>query len=236
MHEVYTITEIRWENERTRTLVCDRPLPAEPGQFVMLWLPGVDERPFSIAGADPLSLTVAAVGPFSRALHELKAGDRVWVRGPLGQGFRLQGRRVLLAGGGYGMAPLGFLARTALAAGLNVEVCLGAKSGGELLGERELALRGIPFRVVTEDGSRGVTGRITEITAAAIESRRPDCVYACGPAGMLAALEEQCVRYGLPYQFSWEAVMRCGMGLCGRCETHRPGWLACLDGPVETRL
>ena len=118
MHQTFTITEIHCENYRTKTLVFDRSLPSEPGQFVMAWLPTIDERPYSIAGADPFSMTVVAVGPFSEALHALQLGDRVWIRGPLGQGFRLPaqvaGEYILLAGGGYGVAPLCFLAQRAV--------------------------------------------------------------------------------------------------------------------------
>ena len=83
------IVEIRAENEQTKTFVLDGALDAAPGQFVMAWLPGVDEKPFSLADADPVTLTIAAVGPFSRALHGLAVGERIWLRGPLGKGYQL---------------------------------------------------------------------------------------------------------------------------------------------------
>ena len=134
MHQTFIITEIHTENYRTKTFIFDKPLPdAQPGQYVMAWLPDVGEKPFSIAGADPLALMVVAVGPFSEALHGLNVGDRVWVRGPLGQGFALRGQHHLLVGGGYGVAPLLFLARTALAAGHTVEVCIGARTAEDVL-------------------------------------------------------------------------------------------------------
>ena len=126
MHETFRIIRVRRENDRTKTLMFDHALPAKPGQFVMAWLPGVDEKPFSIAADDPLALMVVAVGPMSEALHRLGVGDRVWIRGPLGQGFRLPddpgSKRMLLVGGGYGVAPLLFLARRALEAGCAVDV------------------------------------------------------------------------------------------------------------------
>ena len=84
------IREIRDETRTVRTFVLDAEMPeAEPGQFVMLWLPGVDEKPISIAHPTPLTLTVARVGPFSTALHQRKAGDRVGWRGPYGCGLSL---------------------------------------------------------------------------------------------------------------------------------------------------
>ncbi len=248
MHERYTITGVDTENYRAKTLYLDRPLKAEPGQFAMVWLPGVDERPFSIAADDPLALTVVAVGPFSEAIHRLVVGDALWVRGPLGQGFKLPDTstagRLLLAGGGYGVAPLLFLARRAIAAGYGVDVCIGAKTAVDVLLRRQfedLAVgtavgTGVTTRVTTEDGTLGARGLVTEAVGAAVAQARPDVVYACGPVGMLDAVERQCDDLGLPHQLSWEATMRCGMGLCGACERHggtKVGWLVCHDGPVD---
>jgi dihydroorotate dehydrogenase electron transfer subunit len=256
MHQTFTITEIRTENYRTKTFIFDRALPdAQPGQYVMAWLPDVGEKPFSIAGAEPLTLMVVAVGPLSEALHRLHVGDRVWVRGPLGQGFALRGRRHLLVGGGYGVAPLLFLAWTAIAAGHTVEVCIGARTARDvLLAEAFISTASTVFnglvkvkpvealRITTEDGTLGERGLVTQTVEAAIAARRPDCVYACGPVPMLIALARQCREHNLPHQFSWEAHLRCGMGICGSCEldaqtrqaAHIPaGWLVCRDGPVH---
>lgn len=260
MHQRYTILRIEAENYRTKTLVLDRRLEAEPGQFAMVWLPGEGEKPFSIAADDPFALTVVAVGPFSEALHRLAEGDALWVRGPFGQGFKLPDvaseRRVLLVGGGYGVAPLLFLARRAIAAGYAADVCIGAKTADDVLLRRQfdaLAVRtavgtgvrtdeatgverrGIT-RVTTEDGTLGVRGLVTEAVSAAVVQARPDVVYACGPVGMLEAVERQCADLGLPRQLSWEATMRCGLGLCGACERRggtKEGWLVCHDGPVD---
>ena len=80
------------------------------------------KKPFSLAGANPVRLTIAAVGPFSQAIHRLHIGDDLWVRGPLGKGYHLPGERerhqkILQVGGGYGVAPLLFLATEALGQG-----------------------------------------------------------------------------------------------------------------------
>ena len=122
LHQAYTIRKIKQDNHRTRTYTFDRALPGTPGQFVMVWLPGNTEKPFCLAGDTPLQITIVAVGPFTDIVHELKVGDRMWVRGPLGQGYRPYGRRILLAGGGYGAAPLLFLARQVVASGMEVDV------------------------------------------------------------------------------------------------------------------
>ena len=130
LHQAYTICKISQDNQRTRTYTFDRALPGIPGQFVMVWLPGNTEKPFCLAGDDPLQITVVAVGPFTEVIHALKVGDRMWVRGPLGQGYRPYGKRILLAGGGYGAAPLLFLARQAVASGMEVHACTGARTAG----------------------------------------------------------------------------------------------------------
>lgn len=226
-------------NEKSIWLELDQSIDAQPGQFIMAWLPGVGERPFSIAGQDPLSMLVVDVGPFSHALHQLKPGDLMWVKGPLGRGFKLSGESALLVGGGYGAAPLWPLAQLARKSGMRVQVCLGGKSQSNLLLTDSFKEIGCEVRVTTEDGSVGKTGLVTLLVNEALIDSRPDCLYACGPAGMLSSLASLAKLYNLPYQLSWEAYMRCGMGLCGSCEVPQtcdpalpPGLLACFDGPV----
>ncbi len=205
----------------------------------MVWLPGVGEKPFSIAAAEPMSLMIVDVGPFSHAMHQLRVGDRVWVKGPLGRGFALSGRSVLLVGGGYGAAPLYALAEKATASGCHVTVCLGARTVQGLLLEKDFLALGCEVLLATEDGSRAHQGLVTEIVEEQLNHGKIDSLYACGPTGMLSALAEVSKAYNVPYQLSWEALMRCGMGLCGSCEVPQsadpalpPGWLACFDGPV----
>lgn len=229
------VTDVRVENAVTRTFGLDDSLHAEPGQFVMAWLPGVDERPFSLAAADPVALTVAAVGPFSRALHALAVGDRIWLRGPLGRGFQLPAgpSHALLIGGGYGVAPLKFLAERLLADGNGVTMIIGARTAADLLLVQAFRDMAVPLWLTTEDGSAGRQGLASEAMEAAL-AQVPDgkaMVYACGPTGMLRAIADRCRARDLPMQLSWEARMRCGIGLCGSCEVGA-GWLACLDGPV----
>jgi hypothetical protein len=126
------ILEIVEETRAVKTFTLDVSLPdAEPGQFIMLWLPDVDEKPISIAAPSPLMLTVARLGPFSTALHACQVGDYLGWRGPFGRPFRLfPGKLAVLVGGGYGAAPLYFLATRALADGVTagqVVVALGAR-------------------------------------------------------------------------------------------------------------
>ncbi len=232
----FTITKIVDENAVTRTFILDGALAAEPGQFVMAWLPGVDEKPFSLAAANPVSLTIAAVGNFSRAIHARRTGDALWLRGPLGRGFRLPdapaGAKIVLVGGGYGVAPLRFLAERARARGFSVRAIVGARTAADLLLSDALTALGATVIPATEDGSVGRRGLVTHALSDVLADAPPALVCACGPVGMLAVVGELCASAGVPVQLSWEAHMRCGIGLCGSCE-RGDGWLTCLDGPVE---
>lgn len=233
------IAAIETDNYRTRTFVLDARLDATPGQFVMVWLPRYDEKPFSLVNADPVTLMITAVGPFTRLVHDLHVGDRLWLRGPFGQGFAVPAgqRRLALVGGGYGVAPLLWLARGQLAHGAQVTTIIGARTATDLLyADRfaRLASTGLPGALAvvltTEDGSTGHPGRVTDALAPLVAQGRLDGLYACGPHGMLAALETLAQQTGLPCQASWEAYMRCAIGICGACE--HAGKVLCLDGPV----
>ena len=240
--ESFHISSIRRENPNTQTFVLDRPLKAaRPGQFCMLWLPEIGEKPFSIAGADPLAFTISDVGPLSHAISKLGKGDRLWARGPLGHGFELVGTCHLLIGGGYGAAPLAYLAADALALGHDVAVCLGAKTTDQLIFADVFSKMGATVRLATEDGSSGTKGLVTEALLNALVWELPSSIYACGPTGMLLAVGAEAKKAGLPVQLSFEGVMRCGVGLCGSCELPEEvcvklglpgGWLPCWDGPV----
>jgi dihydroorotate dehydrogenase electron transfer subunit len=218
------------ENPRTVSLILESDREAAPGQFAMVWLPGIDEKPYSISGIRPLSITVSRVGPFSEALAALGPGDSVGVRGPFGTGWTVAPGRSLLVGGGYGAAPLYFLARTLFAAGGSVEAALGARTSADLLFADRFTKLGVPLHLATEDGSSGLKGRVTDSVEPLLASGRCDRLCACGPEPMLSRLEELCRAARVPAELSHEAYMRCGIGICGACE--HAGRLVCLDGPV----
>ncbi len=234
IHRAFEVLESIDESSRTVTLVLHGRMEARPGQFAMLWIPGADEKPFSISGADPLMFTVSRVGPFSEALHSLVPGDTVWARGPFGRGFSVTTGSTLLVGGGYGAAPLSFLA-SVLAAGADgapplIEAALGARTSADLIFQKRFAAQGVRVHVTTEDGSAGTPGRVTEAVRPLLSSGRFSRLCACGPEGMLEALAAICREAEVPAELSFEAYMRCGIGLCGACEHE--GRLVCLDGPV----
>lgn len=234
------IRDIQGETRTIRTFVLDAELPeAQPGQFVMLWLPGVDEKPISIARPAPLTLTVARVGPFSTALHDRKIGDRVGWRGPYGRGFSLrEDRPALLVAGGYGAAPLYFLATQAVALRIPTAVAIGARTALDLLYVDRFRALGLDPLLATDDGSLGHRGYVTDLVLQSLvpKLQTPDsqlqlpAIYACGPEPMLVTLHRLCREQDIPGQLSAERYMKCGFGICGQCALD--GLLVCQDGPV----
>jgi len=219
----------------------DGPDP-QPGQFAMLaaaerWGGGEDERPylpraFSIARrhGGECHFLLEDVGPGSRRLCELEAGENLWALGPLGRGFTLPGdeRRAILVGGGVGIAPLAILQD---ALDLPATVLLGFRDRGRA--EGAALLRGA--RVATDDGSVGHHGLLTDLLARELERDARAVVYACGPAGMLEAVRAMCVAGAVPAQLALEAGMACGFGACFGCAVARRGGgylRVCVEGPV----
>jgi dihydroorotate dehydrogenase electron transfer subunit len=213
------------ENELVTTFEIESQIKkAQPGQFVMVWLPGFDEKPFSIAGISPLKLTVAAVGPFSKKFCSLNKGDKIWIRGPYGRGFSLKGKKILLVGGGYGFAPLRFLADVALKKGIAAKAICGAKSKKFLL---EPACCETIY--TTDDGSEGIKGTVLEGMKKLFEEEKFDVVYTCGPEKMMGAVGRLAKQYGAGFQLLLERYMKCAIGVCGHCACGEK--LVCFDGP-----
>jgi dihydroorotate dehydrogenase electron transfer subunit len=234
------IREIRDETRTIRTFVLDAETPgAEPGQFIMLWLPGVDEKPMSVACPVPLTVTVARVGPFSTALYQRKVGDQVGWRGPYGRGFSLslgQDRPALLVSGGYGVGPMYFLAMQAVERGIPTTVALGARTALDLPYVEQFRALEVDLILATDDGSLGYRGYVTDAISEFIAhnsvrpERSPFTIYACGPERMLVALHRLCRERDIPGQLCLERYMKCGFGICGQCSLD--GLLVCEDGPV----
>jgi dihydroorotate dehydrogenase electron transfer subunit len=231
------IVAVEDENYRTKTFTLDARLDAAPGQFVMVWLPRFDEKPFSLVNANPVTLMISAVGPFTRLVHQLGVGDRLWLRGPFGRGFSPAAgiRRPALIGGGYGVAPLLWFAQQHVDWMDATAAIIGARTAADLLYTGRFGAiadhqPSLSLYTTTEDGTGGVKGRVTDVLEPLLQSQEVDGIFACGPHGMLAALESLARSYGVEAQLSWEAYMRCGIGICGACE--HDGKVLCLDGPV----
>lgn len=228
---VVSIKNIIAENSYTQTFVLADAVQARPGQFIMVWIPGLDEKPFAIVSCDPLTVTIAAVGPFSRAMHARQVGDMVGWRGPFGHGFDLSAEGdTLLIGGGYGVAALYFAASELKKRNCPVTFALGGRTSQDLLYEERLRQLDVQLELATEDGSRGMRGFVTDAAREALNCATR--ILACGPEAMLVAVMREALAKNIPAQLSVERYMKCGFGICGQCTLS--GKLVCMDGPVFT--
>ena len=222
------------------TLACGLGAGFEPGQFVQLGLePAYLPRPFSILRADGRHLAVLskAVGVGTRALFACAPGQRVWVLGPLGRGFRSDSSASsILVGGGVGLPPIYALAERLSGQGPSPRVIVGARTADQVLLHEELAALGAEVHVMTDDGSAGGRGTAADRLRELLQGDGGRCqVYACGPEPMLAAVADLCRRSGTPCQVAVEEHMACGFGACQGCavRTAAGGYdLVCRDGPA----
>ncbi len=203
------------------------PFNNRPGQFVMVWIPGMNEKPFVISylSRAGFGITVMVRGDFSRRLAELKEGQKVGFRGPFGRGFsqynEIPRERIAMVGGGCGMAPLSLLAESLPGASL----IQGAPSEKDIL-----YLDRFPNQIVfTEDGSCGMEGLPTDWLKGYVASDF-DMIYTCGPEPMMKSILQICRKNNISCQVALERYMKCGIGVCGQCECD--GYLVCKDGPV----
>jgi dihydroorotate dehydrogenase electron transfer subunit len=217
---------------------------ARPGQFVHL-LPGEDRsfplrRPFSIhrvgRPGGEVEVVFDVVGAGTRALARLRPGDVVDALGPLGRPFDPPEGRAgcLLVGGGYGTAPLLFLATELRARGCRVDFVIGAATAGRLLDAAEAEQLGHSLTVTTDDGSAGRRGLVTDPLPDLLAAAGAERVYACGPMPMLAAVSRVAAAAGVPCQVAVEEQMACGTGICFSCVVPVGDRMArsCLEGPV----
>jgi dihydroorotate dehydrogenase electron transfer subunit len=236
-----SILSVRTESPTVKTFTfkdreCAR---AKPGQFLMLWIPGVDEIPLSIldVGEDgAVSVTVKKAGEATEALHRMKAGDFVGVRGPFGNSFTRKKGKILIVGGGTGMAPLWFLVKRLLPDVERLVFVMGAKTEDELLfmdGLKKMLIgRNRQLVATTEDGSCGITGLCTEPLNRLLTNERFDMVYTCGPEPMIRKVFELAKKCEVSFEASLERLMRCAIGLCGSCVIGK--YRVCRDGPIFT--
>ena len=211
----------------------------KPGQFVMVWLPRFDEIPMSISSANSnglASITAANVGEATRLLHQKEEDNIIGVRGPFGNSFQLVKGKVLLVGGGTGVAPLVFLAEKLVKEKIKMTFLLGAKTKDELLFlpkiHNMLSKTQSKIATSTEDGSFGHKGVVTELAEEILKKERFDTIYTCGKEQMLFKIFELSKKHKTNLQASLERLMRCAIGLCGSCTLGK--YRVCIDGPVFT--
>ncbi|MDH4163048.1 MAG: sulfide/dihydroorotate dehydrogenase-like FAD/NAD-binding protein [Nitrospirota bacterium] len=213
---------------------------ARPGQFIILRLHEKGERiPLSLADIDPregtISLIVMAVGKTTHELSQCSAGDNIRdLCGPLGMATHIENLgHVVLVGGGFGAAPLYPIARSFRDEGNRVTVIMGARSRDLLIYEQEMEQVADRVVVTTDDGSKGLKGRVTDALSMELSSGKVDLVLAVGPAIMMRSVSEVTRGTGVRTIVSLNPIMVDGTGMCGGCRVMVGGEtkFACVDGP-----
>jgi dihydroorotate dehydrogenase electron transfer subunit len=225
------------KNVRELTFEWDDDSHIDPGQFVMIRVRDsvvpLLRRPMSIAsaGGGRASVIFKIVGEGTAIMAKKSSGDEIDVDGPYGNSFTpIDGKKIVMVGGGVGIPPLVFYA--ARNREREIHAILGGASKEDIFGVKELESCGCDVEILTEDGSAGEKGLATHPLTDALNGGAH--LIACGPNGMLKAVESICSALGASGEVSIEEKMACGFGVCLGCivETVNGRRRACHDGPV----
>jgi dihydroorotate dehydrogenase electron transfer subunit len=205
----------------------------QPGHFFMIRVAESRDpllrRPFAVHRLDRqnpprgFEMLYRVVGRGTQMLAGMKAGSSLSILGPLGHGFQLPSEDglVLMVAGGIGIAPLPFLAETLVSSGRRGPFLLwfGGKNFGDLVCVQHFQDLGFALELVTEDGSAGRKGLVTEHLEQwlLVQKNLPKMIYSCGPHAMQRLVAQLAARLSIPSQFSMEALMACGVGACLGC-------------------
>ncbi len=213
---------------------------ARPGQFLMVKCGDqvLLRRPLSVHRVSKdkkqIALLFTVFGNGTKWLSRVKPGDSLDIIGPLGNSFDIKPeKKLLLMAGGYGIAPLVFLAEEAMKKGCRVDLVQGVRTG-TLACPAGMMPEGAALLIMTEDASLGLKGRITDCPDRLVAEA--DQIFACGPMAMYRALTKMDNLKGKDVQASLEIIMACGVNLCYGCtiKTKKGLKQVCSDGPVFT--
>jgi len=219
--ETPLVTTLRWKDSTK----------AKPGQYVMVWIPGVDEIPMSLCDIGAVKgIAVHAKGESTRKLVRLRPGDRIGIRGPYGHGFRHQNGKCLVVAGGTGIACLAPLVEKLARRWPRPSVVIGAKTESELLFVDRMKRTGAEVVVTTDDGTAGRKGFATDAAYELLNRNKYTQIYSCGPEMMMRITASLAQCQSAPVQLSLERYMKCGIGICDSCAMG--GLHICVEGPV----
>lgn len=242
------LTEKRFLNDRYFLMIFKTPVlltDVQPGQFAQVRVDGSPatflRRPISICmttSQNELWLLVQIAGDGSRTLSLAKTGDMVNMILPLGKGFSMPepNERVLLIGGGTGIAPMLLLGKQLSETGRHVTFLLGARTASDLVLKEEFTKYG-DVHCTTEDGSAGEKGLVTNHSL--LRKAGFNRIYTCGPRPMMQAVAKYAEKNDIECEVSLDNLMACGIGACLCCveDTVNGHICTCTEGPVfNTKL
>ena len=201
-------------------------LDCKPGQFVMVWLPGFDEKPMAVSyyNKNEFAFTSQAIGKFTNVLEKIKKGGKLGIRGPYGNSFSIKEKACVVAGG-VGMSSVS----TLIDALKNPLIIYGARTKEHLIYLKRYKNKSI--LITTDDGSFGRKGFTTDVLEEVLKkNKKIKIVYTCGPEIMMKKVFDICNRYKIECEASLERMMKCGFGVCGACMVDDR--IVCMDGPI----
>lgn len=210
----------------------------QPGQFVMMESGQYLLRPFSVyeLNGDAIGFLYKVIGGGTSFLSKLRIGDLISLNGPLGKPFifpKDKKKPILIVAGGIGIATFPVVARMAHEKGYKVKTLYGARSSNDLVVAEELQKYG-ELISITDDGSSGRKGFVTELLKEELTKNKDWEVLVCGPTPMLKSVIKVCNDFNIVAQTSFEEKMACGFGICMSCVIRSKGKYirTCVEGPV----
>ncbi|MEF8848165.1 MAG: dihydroorotate dehydrogenase electron transfer subunit [Candidatus Thermoplasmatota archaeon] len=231
---ITTIKKTEDEAKDIKTILFKFPEKINPGQFFMIWIPGIDEIPMSVSyikKKQVKGITFKKVGEATQALYNLKKGDKIGIRGPYGNGFDFQGKKILFVGGGTGIAMLAPAVEKTIEKNKDCTIIIGAKNQKEIFFEKRLQKTKANTILCTDDGSCGNKGFATDQAFKILSKQNFSSILTCGPEIMMKKLYNKCKNVN--FQASLERYMKCAVGICGQCCIGK-GIRVCKEGPILT--
>jgi len=238
------ISKVIQEGKGQKSFFFKHNLNCKPGQFLMVWLPNVDEKPMAVSyiNKNEFAITSQVIGNWTNVLDKLKKHDKVGIRGPYGNSFSIKSNACVV-GGGVGMASVSTLIDKLK----NPIIINGARSKEHLIYLKRYKNKNII--AVTDDGSYGKRGFTTDSLKELLNNnknaRKPTdnsdsvfgtnsvgikIVYTCGPEIMMKKVVDICNKSKVECEASLERMMKCGFGVCGVCMVNDQ--IVCMDGPI----
>ena len=220
------VSNIIKEGKGLTSFFFKHKLECRPGQFIMVWLPGFDEKPMAVSylSKSEFAFTSQAVGKCTTALENVKKGDKLGIRGPYGNSFSIKENTCVVAGG------VGLSSLSTLIDSLKSPVVIyGARSKEHLIYLKRFKNKNMNIK--TDDGSFGRKGFTTDILEEVLgKNKKINLVQACGPEIMMKKILDLCNKHKVECEASVERYMSCGFGICGKCMINDR--IVCIDGPI----
>ena len=224
---VLPISKVIREGKGQKTIFVKHRADVKPGQFYMLWIPGIDSKPYAVSycNKNEIGFTSAAIGKFSNAFDKLKVGDKIGLFGPYGNSFSAKNNACVVAGG------IGISSVSTLIDKLkNPTIIYGTRKKECLIYLKRYKNK--KLLIATDDGSYGRRGFTTDVLKELLQdkNKKIKIVYTCGPEIMMKKVFEICRKHNIECEASLERFMKCAFGVCGACAIDDK--LVCIDGPI----